>query len=286
MTAPDPGTHPPDRHPPGTHHFGFKLSDRNPQPLEPVLAYAVRHRLPVEVGLYRDDPATHALFRRYLSGAALPVNAHTHHERCHAGNLQHSLPLLEAHIRSARSLGSTYSVLHPSLLPLPRQACRRPALLELLLDNLERAEAVCTRLEYRLFLENIFHSSDFYRELFAGIRARGLTRLHFCFDLGHAQVWSGNTLDDWLNLLEELAAAGFALHCHLHANRGLTDEHLSLPQIRALGAGEAAADFAAPGYPETYWLLERRFPAAVKVFEVAADQAIANLEAVLAAAPA
>ena len=262
-------------------NFGFKVVDRSAAQLEQLLNYAIAHRRPVEVGLYYDDPAAYDLLLRRLAARPVHVSAHTDHEHCYAFNLHKTGSLLDAHIRRAQSFGSAYSVLHAARLPLPARASARPALVAHLLDNLARAEDICERYDYRLHLENIFHPLDFYRDLFAGILGRGLTRIHVCFDIGHAKVWSNESLDDWLSFLDQLAAAGIRPHFHLHANRGLADEHLSLAEAEALGICGGDGGFNAYGYPGAYRLIDRRFPEAVKVFEVKADQAIANLEAAI-----
>ena len=191
------------------HNFGFKVMDKNPGLLGPILDYAIRHGRPVEVGLYSGDQQALELLEDQLFSASIPVSAHTDHERCHAFNLHCTQDLLDEHIRLALTLGSAYSVLHAANLPMTLRAARRPALLNLLLDNLERAEELCEVYNYRLHLENVYHPVSFYRYLFEGILARGLSRIHFCFDFGHAKVWSGVTLEDWIDFMDDLAAMGF-----------------------------------------------------------------------------
>lgn len=267
------------------HNFGFKVVDKNPHTLGPILDYAIAHKRPVEMGLYFGEPDALELLERRLFDTSIPVNAHTNHEHYHAFNLHETQDQLADHIRLARALGSAYSVLHTSYMPMTPRPERRGALLGRLLDNLERAEALCERLDYRLHLENVFHGMGFYRDLFEGIHKRGLTRIHFCFDVGHAKIWSGETLDEWLDFIDDLAEAGFGLHCHLHANQGLDDDHLALATAQALGIDGDDGYYNPYGYPEAFWRIQQRFPGAVKVFEVPAEQAIANLEAVVAARP-
>ncbi len=265
------------------HNFGFKVVDRSPSVLGPLLDYAIAHQRPVEVGLYYDDPSARHLLQQRLASGLVPVSAHTNHERCHAFNLHRSVDLLDAHILQARAFGSAYSVLHAANLPLTQRVSKQAPLMALLLDNLERAEVLCAKHDYRLHLENVYHPLGFYRELFDGILDRGLSRIHFCFDIGHAKVWSGETLDDWLAFMEELVTQGIRLHFHLHANGGLTDEHLSLAEAKTLGICGPDGYFNAYGYPEAYRIIGQRFPSAVKVFEVKPEQAIANIEALAAA---
>jgi hypothetical protein len=266
------------------HRFGFKVVDKSASELGPILDYAIARQRPVEVGLYYEDATARDLLARRLASRPVPINAHTNHERFHAFNLHQTLDLLDAHIRAARAFGSAYSVLHAAGLPLTQRESKRPGLMTLLLDNLERAEALCAKHDYHLHVENIYHPLGFYRELFDGILARGLSRIHFCFDIGHAKVWSGETLDDWLAFADQLVTHGIRLHFHLHANAGLTDEHLSIAEAQALGICGPDGYFNDYGYPGAYLVIGRRFPDALKVFEVKAGQAIANIEALAAAA--
>ena len=108
-----------------------------------------------------------------------------------------------------------------------------------------------------------------------------MTRQHFCFDIGHAKIWSNDSLDDWLGFMADLESAGFILHCHLHANSGFADEHLSLAEANAREISAPDVDYNPYGYPAAYLQVEQHFPAATKIFEVKAEQAIANYEAVL-----
>lgn len=266
------------------HNFGFKVVDRELPLIAPILDYAIEHGRPVEVGLYYDDPSVRELLKQRLASGHIAVNAHINHERCYVLNLNSALDLLETHIREAKVFGSTYSVIHAANMPLTLRETKRPALMALLLDNLERAEALCAKHDYRLHLENVYHPLGLYRELFDGIFSRGLLRIHFCFDIGHAKVWSGETLEDWLDFIDELVSHGIRPHFHLHANAGLTDEHLSLAEAQTRGICGPDGYFNAYGYPEAYRLIGRRFPDAVKVFEVKAERAIANIEALAARA--
>ena len=266
-------------------NFGFKVVDKHTGSLPRILDYAIRFGRPVEVGFYFAEPAALDLIAARLSDAAIPINAHSDHTRVHAFNLHATESQLAAHIQQAKAVGSRYSILHVARLPSTTRVSRRGALFGRLLDNLERAEDLCVRLGYRLHLENDFQPIAFYRELFAGIHTRGLEHLHFCFDIGHAKVWSDESLDEWLAFIAELDSAGYALHCHLHANGGFEDEHLSLAEAVERGLVAPDGDYNAYGYPGAYWLIEQRFPAAVKVFEVKAEQALANFAAVLASGP-
>ncbi|CAL1239030.1 sugar phosphate isomerase/epimerase family protein [Candidatus Methylocalor cossyra] len=261
--------------------FGFKVVDERAAALGPVLDYAVDRGLPVEVGLYFSDRDALALLERRLADTGVPVNAHSDHGRYHAFNFDRTRGLLEEHIRLARQLGSAYSIVHTGASPMTQRPSRQSALFRLLVDNLARAEDLCTALDYRLHLENVYHPLAFYRELFAAIQRQGLRRIHFCFDIGHAKIWSSESLDDWLNFLDELVREGFALHFHLHANRGFADEHLALAEAQALAIAEPDDYYNPYGYPGAFRKVGERFPDAVKIFEVKLEQAIPNLEATI-----
>jgi hypothetical protein len=263
-------------------NFGFKIVDVGPTPIAPIIDYAIEHGRPVEVGIYRLDPEAHELLRRRLAATPVPVSAHTNHERCHVFNFHQTLDLLEAHIRQAREFGSSYSVVHEANMPLTLRPNRQSAVTAQLLDNLERAEDLCVAHDYRLHVENVYQPLDFYRRLFEGIVDRRLARIHFCFDIGHAKVWSSETLDQWLAFVDELTGHGIRPHFHLHANQGAIDEHLALAEAETLGICGPDGYFNADGYPGAYRTIDRRFPDAVKVFEVKHELAIANLEAVIA----
>ena len=267
------------------HNFGLKVADDDPQRIGPVLDYAIRECRPLEVGLYFGEPAAHELLSQRLADSAVPVNAHTDHERFHAFNLDQTEDLLKAHIRVAQGLGSRYSILHAAGQPMTPRMSRRAALLSRLLDNLERAEELCEMHDYCLYLENVFHPLDLYRALFESIHSRGLNHIHFCFDIGHAKIWSKEALEDWLDFMDDLMDMGFGLHCHLHANQGFIDQHLAMAEVEALGIAGDDGFYNPYGYPGAYWVIERRFPEAVKVFEVKPELAIANYETVTAVCP-
>jgi len=223
------------------------------------------------------------LFAERLPQAGIPINAHTDFHHCVVFNLHEKADRLDAHIRLARTFSSAYSIIHLGLAPLTAREFLRPATANRLVDNLLRAEEICTRHDYRLHIENTFDSIDFHRRLFEQVRRHNLRRIHFCFDMGHAKVWSNDSLAAWMDFMGELDVEGIALHCHLHANDGLMDDHLSIAEAIQSGCDLDDGYFNPHGYPGAYWAIARRFPQAVRIFEVKTHCAIANLDAVLAA---
>jgi len=91
-----------------------------------------------------------------------------------------------------------------------------------------------------LFLENVFDESPDH--LLRLKNALGSKRLGFCFDAGHATLFSDHPVHKWLE------AFGTDLReLHLHDNRGRRDEHLPVGEgtINLLGVLEAAIDTGA-----------------------------------------
>lgn len=267
-----------------TNNFGFKIVDKARESLGPILDYALEHRKPVEIGLYFAEPAALEVLADRLADSGLAINAHSDHRVCNVFGLDQQLAVLDAHIDQASALGSRYSIIHTAKHPMTPRRASRASMLGRLLDNLSLADPLCAARDYRLYLENTYHALDFYAGLFEGVRARGLRNIGFCFDIGHARVWSTESLEQWFGFLAELRGAGIGLHCHLHANGGLGDDHLSLMEAIDRGIDGPDDDYNPWGYPRGYWELERRFPDAVKVFEVKDTLAIDNLQQVEAGA--
>ncbi|MBN1356602.1 sugar phosphate isomerase/epimerase [bacterium] len=93
----------------------------------------------------------------------------------------------------------------------------------------------------------------------------GSDHLKLCFDIGHANIWSGLTPSQWVERMG--ARLG---HVHLHDNNGVTDEHLP--------AGAGKIDF-----DSFFDALYRFVPDVTVSLEVDADKevVVANLMEVL-----
>jgi sugar phosphate isomerase/epimerase len=258
-------------------NFGYKIVDRDAGGVAPVLRNAIERRIPLEVGLYHQDPAVHELLNGGLDTSGLAINTHFDHRRLSIFDLAGQETLLRRQIEVSLSWGAGYAVTHVSSVVMTPRPSHREALTHKLLVNLRRLNELCREYGFLVHIENTYHGLGFYRDLFDLIQQNGLERLHACFDFGHAKVWSVEPLRDWLDFLEDLERSGTALHCHLHANRGLADEHLSFVEAERLGI-TAVDHFTAPwdSY-EALSLLDRRFPRARKVFEVPSSLALDNL---------
>ena len=264
-----------------TTRFGFKITDTSPGSAEEVIAYAIAHRIPIELGLYNDGANKVDRLVREAADHGVLVNTHSNHLNFDVGNLHLKLDEIEAHIDRAKAVGSKYSIIHITRRPPTRRHELLPAFVGGLVDNLVVAEELCDKRNFSFYLENVWNSIPFYRNLIENVLDRGLKRINFCFDIGHAKVWSENRLEAWMFFLDYLAENGIGLHMHLHGNRGLDDEHLSLERAQNCGAEKPDNYFNQYGLPGAYWVLDNHFPDSTKIFEVGHECAIANLESVL-----
>ncbi|PWB63675.1 MAG: hypothetical protein C3F14_07845 [Deltaproteobacteria bacterium] len=91
-----------------------------------------------------------------------------------------------------------------------------------------------------LFLENVFDESP--DPLLRLRNALGSKRLGFCFDAGHATLFSDLPVHKWLE-----AFGADLRELHLHDNRGRRDDHLPVGEgtINLLGVLQAAIDAGA-----------------------------------------
>jgi sugar phosphate isomerase/epimerase len=262
----------------GSNGFGYRLRDREDPWTEAVLADAERYGRPVEVGLYhghRDDPGDR-LAERLRSGA-VPVSTHLDHRIFNVFWTHLRFPALREQAARSRALGASLAVTHVGAEPMTPRLARGTELLDRLLTNLRTANSIFGGEGLRLHVENVFHGVAFYRRLMRAVRDARLDAIGFCFDLGHAKVWSQDSLADWLALLEDLSADGCRLHFHLHANGGLTDEHLAFPEAQRLGLLEPGDYVGAASYVERVDELVGRFPGARFIFEVSPEEALENL---------
>jgi hypothetical protein len=147
--------------------------------------------------------------------------------------------------------------------------------------QLHLLERFCAEYDHPVHIENTFHSLAFYQWLFEMVERLELRYVHCCFDLGHAKIWSPESLPQWLQWLHELEGKGVRLHFHLHANNGLTDQHLTFVESESLGLNRADDYTQAWDYFTALAQLHQQFPASRKVFEVKPALALENMELVM-----
>ena len=123
-------------------------------------------------------------------------------------------------LQLAAALRARCVVFHPGI---PYQASPRE--LDLWLRNslefwpqfIEQAEQQGTIIA----IENIYEpSAEIFQPLFSALGAKSFGH---CFDIGHWNIFAGQTLPEWFSLVGE-----HIKHLHLHDNHGQTDEHLAI----------------------------------------------------------
>ncbi len=75
-------------------------------------------------------------------------------------------------------------------------------------------------------IENTFETPEFFRN-FLNLSKEYLQpqKIGFCFDIGHAKVWSSTSIQTWKEFIESLHSESIPLHFHVHANDGTNDMH-------------------------------------------------------------
>lgn len=261
--------------------FGFKIVDRSRAEIEPVLDRAARDGRPVEVGLYFGDSEARALLLERLPRSGLPVAVHLDHRRLSLFDLGSRDTELCGRLDLAARLGAAYAIDHLALEPLSRRPERLRDIVERIGPALGLALRRCSERGLGLHIENVYDEPELLRALFGALATAGFPRLGACFDIGHAKVWSTATLGAWLDLLAQWQREGRRLHFHLHANRGLVDEHLSFPAADRLAISEPDEFTDGVDYYAALAEIAERFPDASKVFEVPVGEAQTNLDHVL-----
>ncbi len=259
-------------------NIGLKIVDRDAQAIAPLVDYSLQTQRPLEIGWYHGNPAARRLLRAQLTSTTPQINCHVDQKLVGVLEAQTQQANLIEHIELAQAHGARYSIIHTGRGPMSARQSRRPQLFDELFRQLEAIETLCERFDYAMYIENTFHHLDFYQAWFQKIQQQGFKRIHFCFDIGHANVWSSQPLTEWLEFLQTLQSQSFNLHFHWHVNDGLADQHLSLLEAEARGLLAGDDDYLPMGWLTALKLIERDFPASHKVFEVKSDQAIANLE--------
>ncbi|MEB4589467.1 hypothetical protein VSS37_00605 [Candidatus Thiothrix sp. Deng01] len=265
-------------------NFGYKIMKKNLAEEAPVVHAAIAQQRPLEVGLYSGDEDIWEFICSTLSEAAQPIPVNTHFNHYHSTLFE--LGKDEAQLREqfamAKAIGSAYSIVHLHKWPLSQHPAFRETLVEHLVRQLRRLEQFCSEYDHPVHIENTFHPLSFYRWFFGLVERLELRYIHCCFDIGHAKIWSQESLPQWLQWLHELDETGVRLHFHLHANNGLADQHLAFVESENLGLNKAD-DYTQTGdYFAAIASLHQQFPDSRKVFEVKPALALENMELVMA----
>jgi sugar phosphate isomerase/epimerase len=248
--------------------FGYKIVDKDVSDMRAVIQLAQTQQRPLEVGIYFDEPGCRDEFQHHLPDLGAPVNIHLDHRRLSVLNIFDQSSLLRQQLTLAEGWGADFGVTHVSPFPLSVRDAYQGAILQRLDRGLAFFDEMAEKRGFPIYIENTFHSLDFYQRLFDWLDTKGYSQLNFCFDIGHAKVWSQQGLGQWLDFLDQLTQAGRGLHFHLHANSGVTDEHLSLLTAEAGDHTVADAYSGERDFFQALAWIEQRFPEARKIFEV------------------
>jgi hypothetical protein len=262
--------------------IGHKVVDRRREEIEPLLANCREQQRPIEIGLYFNDPSSHELIESYLPDDQILLNTHLDHRKLSVFSLDEheSVPLLQRQIELSQKWGADYGITHLSAFPLCHRQTYQPALIDRLTRQLHRLNNICRKNKFPIYLENTYHELAFYKQIFKSIIDNHFNYLHCCFDFGHAKVWSNQPLAEWLAFLMEIENAGKRIHFHLHANRGLSDEHLSFIEAEWLDITKADSYTAPLNSFEAIELIDSQFPEYRKLMEVPPQEALENLHKV------
>ncbi len=265
------------------HRFGYKIMKKHLAEEAQVVHAAIAQQRPLEVGLYQGDAAIWEFIVATLREAAqpIPINTHFNHYQATLFGLDRQEEALHQQFSSANAIGSAYSIMHAHKYSLSHRPAFREALGEHLTRQLRLLERFCAEYDHPVHIENTFHSLAFYRWLFELVERLELRYVHCCFDIGHAKIWSPESLPQWLQWLHELESKGVRLHFHLHANNGLTDQHLTFVESESLGLNRADDYTQAWDYFTALAQLHEQFTDSRKVFEVKPARAVANMEWVM-----
>jgi hypothetical protein len=263
--------------------WGYKVFDRRRDEVEPILLQAIDNGRALEVGLYFHDPATHDCLNGLLPGSSAQLNTHLDHRRLNVFALDDSdlVMNLRRQIENSLQWEASYAINHLSAFALTRRPEYQEALERKLIRHLQTLNRLCKEYDFPVYIENTYHDIDFYQRLFLIISREEFNHIHFCFDIGHAKVWSLRPLRAWFDFLAELERSGRHLHFHLHTNSGLSDEHLSFLDAEWTGLCNIDEYTAPWNCFEALAILEQRFPIARKVMETPPSDARENLQRVL-----
>lgn len=257
-------------------HYGIKVTDNTQPQTFKNIDFAVQNSLMVEIGHYYGNKKV----RQYLeeAKAQLHINMHFNHNEYGILELHKHEALFKKEIHAAKRYNAPYAIIHTARTPMSRREAYRHTLFKTLMENFKRANDICEKENFDLYLENTYQDLNFYAEMFEHITSEGLNHINFCFDIGHAKVWSMQRFEEWFEFLLALKGKGYKLHFHLHQNRGLYDEHLSFKEAKERDLIDPDSVFSDLSYPQMFEKVFSTFPQERKIFEVRPNEAIDNYE--------
>jgi Xylose isomerase-like TIM barrel len=264
-------------------NIAFKVVDEesNAPFTEAVFKYASANNRPVEMGFYHGNPELLLAFQDTYK--IQRPTLHTNHYKFDLGTIlekpsqkHKALDALSVDLELASKIGAKRVVIHPYKYPFSRKKPAQKRTIEALVHELEGISHLLEARGITAHIENTFDEADFYFALFEAIRSKGVSNIGFCFDIGHAKVWSALSFDEWFKYLENIDEMGFDIHFHIHANDGIFDDHL--PFLPSVLEGLDRNNEFALDYHKALRRLFRRFSGSTYTAEVRPEFAIENMK--------
>lgn len=233
----------------------------------------------LEIGFYFDPNLLNCYFMQYCYYQKNRVNTHANLQY-DVLNLHHFKREFEAEIKLSKLINSDYSIVHLSSNQRENKRYPGRSLINETWENLMMLNQIARTEDFVFYIENIYRDIYFYTQLFRELKNEGLNNIGFCFDIGHAKVWSGHNLRDWQFFLQELSAMAIPMHMHFHLNHGEEDEHLSFLEFTGIKGDEFSGYM---DYRDVFATFDEAYPDVRKIFEVHPRFAIMNFEYITAA---
>lgn len=254
--------------------LGFKIVDKEEAIFLDIIHEARSKSMPMELGLYKQSNRVQEAFSMLTEGSK---NIHFNHNIYNIVDLDMKRELFVSDIRLAKRLGASYGIHHLSRSAFTRRDGFQKHLMQYILKYTDIVETICTKENFFVYIENTYEPLSFYSALFQRLFEQNTKHINFCFDIGHAKIWSDATFMEWMEFLQDLKKMGFHIHFHLHANRGLRDEHLSFIEMEELGFDGNDQHFSILTYAQMLRYITEVFPAERKIFEVKPHYALSNI---------
>jgi len=219
-------------------NFGFKIIDdiKIEKEVFELIDYSNKNKLPMELAIYKEDKEMYERIiekSQYLNTIHLSKNSKLY--IAHKTFDQHKHIIFEE-IKRGVSYGVYRFVLHPNDYNFNLSNTHyKDKIISLLIERLTEVNEFVNKLnsnkKVEIYIENMFDPIELFKELFKEIDNIKLDNINFCFDIGHAKVWSGTNLEEWIEFLDILKNKyNKKFHFHIHFNLGLGDQHLSFEE--------------------------------------------------------
>lgn len=236
--------------------------------------FKIHQTLFLELGFYYERNLLDVVFFGYAMNEYQRINFHSSY-KYHLFSIEDNLNGINEDLKLAKSLNSNYSIIHLTPNQKFEEKYSKKKLINKTVENLKKLNETGEYNHYYYYLENTFHNIDFYESVFDKVTDLNLKKIHFCFDVGHAKVWSENNVREWLLFIDHLVNENRKIHFHLHLNHGKQDEHLSFPEFQS----DFTDGFSnGQNYESLFSRIIHKYPDSRKIFEVKTEKVLDNLD--------